>query len=257
MRLFFVLTILCITQTVNAQILQISKADSLWHLKITAAGNYTDGNQPRTLFTNKANLSKAGKKIGFISNNTYQYGTVSFSGRKIVTYNDVRSENLLVLLPKSRFSPFARVFLETNIIRKIDFRNEFAVGSFYKLMNKPNHSLSILVAGVNQQTNYVGNVFNIIDNNGSDKRNVWKWATGISGTSTIIKNHISLDYRAFYMQNIELAKDYNYLIDLILNVKITKGLSFNVEYFRTFENVEQEKVLPKEVQINYGFSYQF
>ena len=257
MRFFFMLTILCITQTVNAQILQISKADSLWHLKITAAGNYTDGNQPRTLFTNKANLSKAGKKIGFISNNTYQYGTVSFAGKKIVTYNDVRSENLLILLPKKRFSPFARVFLETNIIRKIDFRNEYAVGSFCKLLHKPNHSLSILVAGVNQQTNYVGSVFNIIDNNGSDKRNVWKWATGISGTSTIIKNHISLDYRAFYMQNIELAKDYNYLIDLILNVKIIKGLSFNVEYFRTFENVEQAGVLPQEVQVTYGFSYHF
>ena len=124
-------------------------------------------------------------------------------------------------------------------------------------MHKPNHSLSILVAGVNQQTNYVGSVFNIIDNNGSDKRNVWKWATGISGTSTIIKNHISLDYRAFYMQNIELAKDYNYLIDLILNVKIIKGLSFNVEYFRTFENVEQAGVLPQEVQVTYGFSYHF
>lgn len=256
MRLFFVLTILCITQTVNAQILQISKADSLWHLKITAAGNYTDGNQPRTLFTNKANLSKAGKKIGFISNNTYQYGTVTFAGKKIVTYNDVRSENLLVFLPKSRFSPFARVFLETNIIRKIDFRNEYALGSYYKLLNKPNHSLSILVASVNQQTNYAGSIFNIIGNNGSDKRNVWKLATGVLGTSTIIKNHISLDYRSFYMQNVELTKDYNYLIDLILNVKIIKGLSFNVEYFRTFESVEQEKVLPKEVQVNYGFSYQ-
>lgn len=257
MRLLYILSFLCYTQAVYAQILQISKADSLWHLKITAAGNYTDGNQPRTLFTNKANLSKTGKKIGFISNNTYQYGTVSFAGKKIVTYNDVRSENLLVLLPKKRFSPFARVFLETNIIRKIDFRNEYAAGSFCKLLNKPNHSLSILMAGVNQQTNYKGNVFNIIDNAGSDKRNVWKWATGLSGSSTIIKNHLSLDYRGFYMQNVELSKDYNYLIDLILNVKIIKGLSFNVEYFRTFENVEMQGVLSKEVQLTYGLSYSF
>jgi len=259
MKSIFALLIFLIPWAVNAQILQISNADSLWHLKITASGNYTEGNQGRTLFTNKANISKKGNKLGFISNNLYQYGTISPSAlpKKIITYNDFRSENLLVLLPNSRFSPFARVFLETNIMRKIDIRTEYALGSFFKVYNKKKHALSILLAGVNQQSEYGGNTFNIIDNGGSDKRNVWKWATGLSGTSTIVENHISLDYRAFYMQNFALTKDYNYLIDFILNVKVIKGLSFNVEYFRTFENVEQAGVLPQEVQVTYGFSYLF
>ena len=162
----------------NAQVLQLAKADSLWHLKITATGLYTDGNQPRSLFTNKANLSKVWKSVGLISNNTYQYGTVGKS--KMVAYKDIRSENLFVLLPHKRFSPFIREYVETNKLRQIDSRNEFALGGFYKVMAQKQHYLNLMAGVINQTTNYRNSIFNIIDNNGSDKRNVWKWATGIS-----------------------------------------------------------------------------
>ena len=72
-----------------------------------------------------------------------------------------------------------------------------------------------------------------------------------------MKDQLSAEYRLFYMQNIALAKDYNYLVDLTLNAKIIKGLVFNVNYFQTFENVEMKGILPKEVQLTYGFSHQF
>lgn len=240
---------------VNAQVLQLVQSDSLWHIKLTTIGLYTDGNQPRSLFTNKANLTKVGKWLGFISNNTLQYGTVGKS--KMVAYKDIRSENLFVLLPRKRFSPFIREYVETNKLRQIVFRNELALGGFYKVITQKQHYLNLMAGVINQTTNYRTSIFNIIDNYASDKRNVWKWATGILGINTIVKDRLSAEYRLFYMQNVALAKDYNYLIDVSLNAKIIKGLAFNINYFQTFENVEMKGILPKEIQLTYGLSYQF
>ncbi len=170
--------------------------------------------------------------MGFISNNTLQYGTVGKS--KMVAYNDIRSEKIFVLLPRKRLSPFIREYVETNKLRQIDFRNELALEGFYKVITQKQHYLNLMAGVINSTTNYRNSIFNIIDNYASDKRNVWKWATGISGINTIVKDRLSGEYRLFYMQNVALAKDYNYLIDVSLNAKIIKGLAFNINYFQTF-----------------------
>lgn len=240
---------------VNAQALQLNKADSLWHIKITATGLYADGNQPRSLFTNKVNVDKFWKKAAIISNNIYQYGTIGRS--KLVVYNDIRSENILILLPRKRFSAFIREFAEINKLRKIDFRNELAGGGLYKLVAGKPHQLTAMAGIIYQATDYKGTVFNIIDNHGSDKRKVWKWAVGLTGFNTIVKNRLNTEYRVLYMQNLSLAKDNNYVADISLNAKIIKGLSFTVNYFRTFESVEMKNILSREVQLTYGLTYQF
>lgn len=239
----------------NAKVWQLTKSESLWHLKVTSTGQYIEGNQHRSLFTNKANLSKSWKLLGFISNNTYQYGTV---GKKnFVVYNDIRSENLITFLPHIRFSPFVREYVETNKLRQIDFRNELALGGFYKVFVHEQHFISLMASVINQSTICKYSAFNIIDNSSSNKRNVWKWGTGILGVNTIVENQLSTEYQLLYMQNIDLIKDFNYLIDITLNAKIIRGLSFNVNYFQTFENVGMKGISPKEVQLTYGLSYQF
>ncbi len=240
---------------INAQVIHINEYDSAWHFKLSATGAYIDGNSPRTLLTNKLKITKVVNLVGLISNFTYQYGTAT--SKKIVVYDDYRFDNSLIIKPKSTFSPFIRTFTEKNIIRKIDFRNEIAVGILYKIMNKPQQGINILVAGVNQQTNYNASEFDYIDSNGSYKRNTWKAMAGINGFNTLIKDRLTAEYKLFWMQAFNQSIDYAYLIDITLDFKISKRFAFQANYLKTYEKVEPKGVLPYEVQLTYGLSFTF
>ncbi len=237
---------------VDAQVIHINDLDSLWHFKLSATGSYIDGNSPRTLLTNKLKLTKVVNSFGLISNFAYQYGTAT--SKKYIVYNDFRFENTLLIKPKNSFCPFVRTFTEKNIIRQIDFRNEIAVGVLYKLINKKEQRVNILFAGVNQQTNYKGSKFDLIDNKGANNRNTWKGMAGINGFNTILKDRLTAEYRFFWMQAFSTPIDYAYLIDLTLEFKINKRFSLQANYLHTFENIESKGVLPYEAQLTYGLS---
>lgn len=251
-KCLLVLALFVLSQKVNAQVIHINDLDSLWHFKLSATGSYSDGNLPRSLLTNKLKLTKVNDLFGLISNFTYQYGTAS--SKKIIVYNDFRFENTLLLKPKKPFCPFVRTFSEKNIIRKIDFRHEIALGILRKIISSKEHGINILVAGVNQQTNYNTNSFNIIDYNGSENKNTWKGMVGINGLNTIIKNKFHVEYRFFWMQALDEPKDYAYLIDATLEFKLNKHFAFQANYIKTYENLEPQGILPFEVQSTYGLS---
>lgn len=205
------------------------------------------------LITNKVNISKIGWKIGLLLNDTYQYGTAGLA--KKVVYNDIRFENSLLIYPNSKFFPFIRSNIETNILRKIDFRNEIGTGGICKFVNNKTQVINIFIGVTNQQTNYRTNIFNLIDNNGSTKRNVWKNITGISGKNTIFKDKFLIQYKLFWFQSFSNSIDYNYSIDTSLDFKISNKFSLIANYFMTFENIEPKAVLPKGTQVSYGLSY--
>jgi hypothetical protein len=236
-----------------SQVTQLNQMDSLWHFKVSATGVYTDGNSSKSLITNKINISKIGKDLGLLSNITYQYGTAGAA--KKVVYNDVRAENSLLVYPNYKLFPFVRSYIETNVLRKINFRNEVAIGGIYKVIDKEHQVVNILTGAANQQTNYKTPFFNLIDNNGSSRRNVWKNITGISGRNTIWMDKISIQYKLFWFQSFSKLMDYNYSADTTLEFKISNKFSLIANYFMTFENIEPEQVLPRETQISYGLSY--
>lgn len=247
------LFILCfVIENVNAQVIHINELDSLWHLKISATGFYSDGNAPKTVLTNKLKITKVNNAIGLISNFTYQYGTVS-SANKIV-YNDFRFENTLLLYPKKRFNPFLRTFEESNIIRKINFRNEIALGLVSKILSEKEHAINLVLAGVNQQTNYNFNKFNLSNFDNNDKINTWKGMAGVSGLNSIVKNKLRAEYRLYWMQGFDEMKNYSYLIDVSLEFILNKHISLQTNYINTFENLEPIGVLPFETQLTYGLS---
>lgn len=242
-------------QKVNAQLLHINDLDSLWHFKVSATGLYTDGNSPRSLLTNKLKLTKLYHTIGLLSNFTYQYGTAS--AKKINTYNDYRIENIFLLYPKSTFVPFVRWFTEKNLLRKIDFRNEISTGVIYKVVNKKNQAINLFIAGAYQQTNYEGNTFNHIDNNGSHSLTTWEGLAGIAGSNTLVKDKLTAEYRLLGMQSFHEKLDYSLFADITLDFKLSKRFSILANGFYTYENIEQTGVVPYEVQFTYGLSLTF
>lgn len=251
----FVFIVFISIQKINAQVIHINDLDSVWHFKVSATGAYIDGNSPRSLLTNNLKITKVVNSFGLLSNFTYQYGTAT--SKKFVVYNDFRFDNTLLLMPKNRLLPFVRSFTEKNVIRQIDFRNEIAVGGLYKVINKNEHGTNVLIAGVNQQTNYKADEFNIIDYNGSTNRNTWKGMAGINGFNTIVKNVLKVEYRIFWMHAFNDPNDYAYLIDAHLEFKINKHFSLMASYLHTYENIEPKGVLPYEVQFTYGLSVTF
>lgn len=240
------------TIQLNAQVIHMNEMDSLWHAKITATGLYTSGNSPRSLFTNKFRLTKVGNTFGLFSNAVYQYGTVS--KKKIVTYNDYRFDNSVLLKPHRRLVPFVRFYQEKNLLRKVNFRNEVAMGVLFKLLAKKGQAINILSAVINQQTKYDRNIFEHIDNGGSYKRNVWKGVVGINGNNTLIDNKLTAEYRILGLQAFQIRQDYALLVDVTFDLKVTRKFSFTMNGFYTYENIELVGILPNEFQLTYGLS---
>jgi len=250
-----VLMVFLFLQKINGQVIHINDLDSVWHFKVSATGSYSDGNLPRSLLTNKLKLTKVNDLFGLISNFTYQYGTAS--SKKIIVYNDFRFENTLLLKPKNFFCPFVRTFSEKNIIRKIKFRHEIALGILRKIISSKKQGINILVAGVNQQTNYNTNSFNIIEYNGSENKNTWKAMAGVSGMNSIVKNKLQAEYRFYWMQAFDEPKNYAYFIDVSLEFMLNNHFKLQANYVKTFENLEPIGVLPYEIQLTYGLSVTF
>ncbi len=250
--LFFLYIII---ENINAQVIHINELDSLWHLKISSTGFYSDGNAPKMVLTNKLRITKVNNAFGLISNFTYQYGTVSSANR--IVYNDFRFENTFLLHPQKRFNPFLRTFEETNIIRKINFRNEIALGLISRIISKKEHAINLVLAGVNQQTNYNFNKFNLASFYGNDKINTWKGMAGVSGLNSIMKNKLRAEYRLYWMQAFDKPQNYAYLIDVSFEFILNKHIALQTNYVKTFEYLEPVGVLPYEVQLTYGLSITF
>ncbi len=233
-----------------------TRTDSLrWHVRFAATGSLSDGNAPRALFANVLDVSRLDTDFGLVLRQSYQYGTIRYR----TTNNDVLSTNYLMLHPAATVVPFVRLELETNLLRRINFRYQPAAGLIYKVMATPGQAVNLFASGGYEHTRYDGTGFKYghddraLDN-ATDLLATWRAMLGLNGQNKLFGGKVALTYNAWWQQSVQDAFDYRYHADGSLSLPLTRHFSFTTSARYSFENIELVGVKPFDLQWTYGLS---
>jgi hypothetical protein len=234
MRFVLILFILVFFQMLRAQ---INESDTMKvQIRTSITGTYQRGNVDMFAVKGRGEASFRIKKAWVIktqNNILYQ----EFFKHK--ADNDIFSRNYIYYKPENWFYPYAIGYISSNFRRKIDYRYFAGLGGTYQALRKENHVLKFAANVVYESTRFSRNIFNYTEYDNSDKINVWRATLYLSGWNYVFKKHLRLMYAAG------------------IDVPAWKGLSFNVMYSFTHENVVIKKIKQDDGLLTFGISYQF
>lgn len=226
-----------------------------WHLRLAVTGAYSDGNAPRALLGNVLEVSHLGPRLGLVTRQSYQYGTIRYK----LTNSDVLSTNYLLLLPRRKVVPFVRFEVETNKLRKISWRYQPSGGLIHKLMAAPGQAINLFVAACYEHTRYDGTGFNYIKDNSpaandTDVLATWRGQLGLNGQNKLFAGKVALAYNAWWQQSVQDLFDYRYHADGSFSFRLTTRLSFTTAARYTYEKIELNGIRPFDLQWTYGLT---
>lgn len=234
-------------------IAQINESDtSKWQIRTSLSGNYQAGNVAFLSIRSKFDvLFSPTRQWVFKSQNNSLYQ--AFYDKK--ADNDVFSKNYVYFKPQNTFYSYAISFVSANYRRKIDSRYFIGLGETWQIVNKPRHFLKFSLSAVYEQTAFSEAIFNDATYNGSDKISVWRGTAYIAGGHQLFDKHLQVFYDAYWQPAFDNRNNYRTQYDIGLNFPVWKGLTVNVLYAFTQENVVVQKIKTDDAALTFGFAY--
>lgn len=234
---------------------QLNESDTLqFQLRASLTGNYQQGNVEVLTVRGKLDLVYAPtKKFVFKSQNSSLYQ--AFYSNK--ADNDIFSRNYFYYQPQKRIYPFAIAYVSSNYRRKIDTRLFTGVGATLQIINKPLSTVKVSVSGVYEETNFKGNTFNYPNLNGQEKISLWRGTLYTGGWNYVFDKHLRFYYDAFWQPSFSDENNYRAQFDIGVDFPVWKGLSLNMLYTFTHENVVIASVKKEDKILTFGLAYNF
>jgi hypothetical protein len=243
-------TLLVVTCNVKAQINESDTAK--FQLRVNVTGNYQQGNVEVLALKSRIDFSyKPIKNFLFKSQNNSLYQ--KFYG--VEADNDIFSRNFLYYKPTNKVYPFAIGYVSTNYRRKIDTRYFVGVGATYQALNKKTQSIKLSASAVYEESKFNGMLFNNNKYNGNNKIAVWRSTLYMGGWHYLVDKRLRLYYDAFWQPAFEDGNNYRTQVDVGLDFPVWKGLSLNMLYTYTHENVVIEKIKQDDKILTFGLAY--
>jgi hypothetical protein len=223
-------------------------------VRASLTGNYQQGNVEVLTIKSKWDfIFSPQKNWVFKSQNSSLYQ--AFYSKE--ADNDIFSRNYLYYKPQLKIYPFAIGYISTNFRRKIDNRYFAGAGLTYQLINTNKNVLKLSASAVYEATNFKANSYNYKEYNGDDKINLWRGTLYVGGWNYLLAKHIRLYYDAYWQPAFNNSHNYRTQVDVGADFPVWKGLSFNVLYAYTHENLVVTNILQDDKILTFGLAYNF
>lgn len=232
---------------------QLNETDTAkFQLRASITGNYQKGNVEVFSLRSKLDITYTPVKNFVLksqNNSLYQ----AFYDTK--ADNDIFSRNYIYYKPQHRLYPFAIGYISANYRRKIDLRYFAGAGATVQLIRRPKHIIKISASAVYEQTNFNGSLYNFTAYNNSNRITVWRATAYIAGWHYFFEKYLRLYYDAFWQPAFADGDNYRTQFDIGADLPVWKGLSFNLLYTYTHENIVIQKVRPDDRILTCGLAY--
>lgn len=232
---------------------QLNESDTLaLQYRAALGGNLQTGNVQSLTLTARLDFSVApGGRWAFKTQNTSRYQ--AFFDRK--ADNDFSSRNFLYAGPQHRVYPFWMAFVSTNFRRKIDFRYFTGPGVTWQVLRRPKQVIKISLSGVYESTDFAGQAYNYPEYDGRENISTWRATARIFGQHTLLPRRLNLYYEAYIQPSLEDAHNFRWMLDSALELPLWKGLSFQVHYQYSREQVVVASVKSDDSILTFGISF--
>lgn len=247
--IYFITTLFCISNLSMAQE-PVAKDSIKWKLKLIGSGSILDGNASRVVLFNKFNANYFGKHFNLITEQVYTYG-ISFHQK---TENDFRSENFIDVRPSKKFVPFARLFFETNYLRKINFRYQPGMGVAYFFVKTHYHSFRFFAAAAYENTEYRTSHFEHRIDTVANSISYFGAIFGAVGNHQILGGKVGIDYRLYYQRGFENSLAYRAFGEIGLSYRLNKHFAIQTNARYSYENIIPLGFIPYDFILTYGFA---
>lgn len=233
---------------------QLNESDTAsLQIRVSLAGNYQKGNvQILTLRGKLDGLWAPHPNWVFKSQNNSLYQAFA----SVKADNDLFSRNFLYYKPQHRVYPFAIAYISGNYRRKIDLRLFAGAGVTWQVLNKPRQVIKLSANAVYETSRFKGTVYNDVGYNGIDKIDLWRGTLFLGGWHyPVARTALRLYYDAYWQPAFGKANNYRTQFDVGADLPIWKGLSFNVLYTFTHEQVTIATVKREDKILTFGLAY--
>jgi len=232
---------------------QLNESDTLrLQYRTALTGNVQTGNLEALTLVGRLEMSAApGARWAVKTQNTARYQ--AFFGRK--ADSDFDSRNFLYAGQQQALYPFAMAFLSGNFRRKINFRWFAGPGLTWQAIRREGHVVKISLAGVYEATDFAGSAYNVPEYDGSARIGTWRATARISGQHRVLAQRLRFFYELYWQPSVEQAENYRWLADAGLELPVWKGLSFNMHFLYTHENVVVAGVRSNDLILTFGMSF--
>jgi hypothetical protein len=249
-----ILLFLVFAKMENPLFAQINESDTAkLQLRLAVNGNRQRGNVDLATWRAKLEfLGTLGERWVFKTQNNALYQ--AFFGNKADA--DIFSRNYLYFNPKRLIYPYAIGFVSTNFRRKIDIRYFVGLGLTWQVIRRQGNVVKLSTNIVHEYSGFSGEDFNFPEYNGSRQIELWRNSIYLSGVHDIGGNRLRLYYEAFWQPELRRGPNYRAQVTGGIDFPLWKGLSANLSYLYSYENVVVENILQRDSILLFGLSYQ-
>lgn len=232
---------------------QLNEADtSKFQLRAGVTGNYQQGNVEVLTIKSKLEFTYSPTKSWVLkSQNSSLYQ--AFFGVK--ADNDIFSRNYIYYNPQRKVYPFAIAYISANFRRKIDIRYFTGAGLTWQAINTKNNVLKFSASAVYEATKFKVSSYNYPEYDGDSNITCWRGTLYLGGWNYLLKEHVRLYYDAYWQPAFNNRNNYRTQFDIGADIPIWKGLSFNMLFAYTHENVVAEKIKQDDKIVTFGLAY--
>ncbi len=249
----YIITVLSALLFSSLAMAQISESDTLkFQLRTSLTGNFQTGNVE--MLTLRGRLDAAtmlSNDIVFKTQNSSLYQ--SFFGKK--ADNDLFSRNYLYFKPYNRVYPYAIAYISTNYRRKVDMRYFAGAGLSYQLVRRSHSLVKLSANALYEQSNFLANSFNDAIYNGTDQIKLWRASTYLMASSWVFHKRLRLYCDAFWQPAFNRISNYRTQMDLGMEFPVWKGLTLNILFTNTHENVVPLSTKTTDNILTFGLGY--
>jgi len=232
---------------------QLNESDTVeFQLRGSVTGNYQQGNVEVLNIKSKLDFTFSPQKNWVIKSQNSSLYQAFYSTE---ADNDIFSRNYIYYKPQNKVYPFAIAYISTNYRRKINFRYFAGAGTTYQLINTKNIVLKLSASAVYEATKFADSVYNYAEYNGNENINLWRGTLYIGGWSYLLQNHLRLYYDAYWQPAFNNSNNYRTQVDIGADFPVWKGLSFNVLFAYTHENVVIANIQQDDKILSFGLAY--
>lgn len=240
----------CSLGTVTAQ---LNESDTMrFQLRAALTGNYQRGNVEVLNIKSKLECSFSPHTNWVIKSQNSSLYQAFYSAK---ADNDIFSRNYIYYKPQLRFYPFAIGYISSNYRRKIKTRYFAGAGITWQAFNTKNHVLKLSASTVYESTRFRSASYNLVAYNGNNKIDCWRATLYTGGWNYLLKKHLRIYYDAYWQPALNNSRNYRTQLDIGADLPVWKGLSLNVLFAFTHENIVIEKVKQEDKILTFGLAY--
>lgn len=232
---------------------QLNESDTVkFQIRTSLTGNYQQGNINIFIIRSKLDLTfMPGKDFVFKSQNSSLYQAFS----DVKADNDIYSRNYFYYKPQNRLYPYAIAYISSNFRRKIEKRMFAGAGVTFQLLNQRYHVVKLSASTVYETNSFKATVFNYPGYNGNNKIDMWRGTLFIGGWNYLLNKKLRFYYDAYWQPAFNNRNNYRTQLDIGADFPVWKGLSLNVLYTYTHENVTVSGVKQNDKIFTFGLGY--